>query len=372
MTAEPVAPPAPADDLPGGVLTSVGVEVQSDNEGSRWYVDPWSDRRFASVTTIIGMNTSKPWLVAWGAKLAAEYAVERHDLIAHMLAPEAGEEELPETFRAVKERDRLLAAIDHVKREGARRREAARDTGTWVHDVIEALVLDTALPVLPPEVEPFAEAFVDWHCAWNPRYIMAEATVCNRRYGYAGTADIVAYLPALDRTCLIDAKSGANLDLEMPIQLTAYAEAEEVWLPFGRKAKMPRVDMAAVLHLRPEGAKLIDVPLGGDHFSAFLRMLELTEWRDAQPKRMGRVIYPPLADGTQPPPLLEDIDMPCRAILADAGVTRLDHLTDMTGEKLLGLKGIGAKKLEAIRVALAAEGAALAGEDVLVPEQADA
>jgi hypothetical protein len=356
MTAEAVAPPAT-------ILTSVGVETRRDDEGSRWYVDPKSDEQFASVTTIIGMNTSKPWLVAWGAKLAAEYAVERHDLVDAMLAEPESERELSDVERAERARRRAVGAIDHVKREGARRRQEAAERGTWVHDVIEALVLDAPIPDVPPETQPFVDAFIDWHCEWNPTYLMAEATVCNRRHGYAGTADIVAYLPALDRTALIDAKSGANLDLEMPIQLTAYANAEEVWLPFGNTAPMPKVNMAAVLHLRPEGHKLIEVPLSGTHFSAFLRMLELTQWRDAQPRRMGKVIYPPLPDGSQPPPLLVDIDSPCLRILNEAGVTRLDHLADLTAEKLLALKGIGPAKLDQLRSLCAEHGVTLSGEE---------
>lgn len=361
MTAAPEAP------APTVVLTSVGVEVTNDDAGSRWYADPYGDGLFASVTTIIGMNTSKPWLVPWGAKLAAEYAVERHELVAQMLAcpPEQQEEEdkLPETFKAERIRKRRIAAIDHIKREGARRRDEAADKGTWVHDMVEALVLDAPLPPLPPEVEPYADAFINWHIDFNPTYLMAEATVCNRRYGYAGTADIVAYLPTLDRTALIDAKSGANLDLEMPIQLSAYERAEEVWLPMGRRAPMPKVDMAAVLHLRPEGYKLIDVPRGDEHFSAFLRMLELTNWRDGQRGRIGTVIYPPLPDGSQPPPLLEDIDFPCRKVLAEAGITRLDHVTAVTADKLLSLKGIGPAKLKDIRTCLAARELALFGDE---------
>lgn len=357
MTAQPV-------DQPTTILTSVGIEANTDEHGSRWYADPYGEDLFASVTTIIGMNTSKPWLIQWGAKLAAEYAVERHDLIVQMLAcpPDQAEDEakLPETFLRERVNKRRTAAIDHIKREGARRREEARDRGTWVHDIVEALVLDAPIPPLPPEVEPFADAFIQWHCDFNPIYLMAEATVCNRTHGYAGTGDIVAYLPTLHRTALIDAKSGENLDLEMPIQLAAYERAEEVWLPMGQRAPMPKVDMLAVLHLRPEGYKLIEVPRGEEHFSAFLRMLELTMWRDGQRGRIGTVIYPPLPDGSQPPPLLEDIDMPCRAILAEAGITRLDHLADMTSDKLLALKGIGPKKLAGIIECLGAHDARLA------------
>lgn len=360
MTAQPMT----RADVAEAILTSVGIEASKDTEGSRWYADPYSEDMFASVTTIISMNTSKPWLGAWQAKLAAEYAVERHDLIAQMLAcpPEQVEEEakLPAPFLAERVRERREGAIDHIKREANRRREAAADKGTWVHDMVEALVLDAPMPPLPPEVEPFADAFIQWHVDFSPVYLMAEGTVCNRTYGYAGTADIVAWLPTLKRTCLIDAKSGVNLDKEMPVQLTAYANAEEVWLPHGQKAPMPKVDMAAVLHLRPEGYKLLEVGLGGTHFSAFLRMLELTEWRDAQPKRFGTAIYPPLPDGSQPPPLLEDVDMPCHKLLAAEGVTRLDQLAEMTSTQLLKVKGIGKVKLAQIIECARTNGATLA------------
>lgn len=362
MTAQPVTAPARPP-----LLSSHGIEVRREGvEGSRWYCDPQTDDLYASVSTVISACTSKPWLVPWGAKLAAEYAVDRHDLVAELLRDPEPDAPLTAAARAERAAARRAAAIDHVKREAQRRREAASETGTWVHDVVEALVLDAPMPDVPPQVEPFVDAFIDWHCLWNPTYLAAEATVANPTRGYAGTLDLIAYLPALNRTFLIDAKSGANLDAYMPVQLSAYRRSSEVWLPLGRKARMPAVDALAVLHIRPQsegGARLIEVPDDESNHLVFLRMLEQLEWRDRQPKAIGRVLYPPLPDGSQPPPLLADIEVPCRAILAEAGILRLDDLAAQTEASLRALKGIGPKKVDALRECLAERGLRLAGEE---------
>lgn len=343
MSAQPVEPAA--------ILSSVGLEVRQDmSDGSRSYTDPVTDEVYLSVTTAIGATTSKPWLTRWAAKLAAECAVDNLGVV-----------------QAIMDASGRDAAVDYLKGEAGRKRDEASGRGTWLHDIVEALVLDATLPEFPddPVATAMADAFVDWHCEWNPTYLLSECTVANPSRGYAGTADLGVYLPALDRTFLLDTKTGANLDLHMPVQLAAYARATECWLPWGRKARMPQFDGIGILHVRPEGCKFIDVTdqAGDEAFGVFLRMLEQVAWRDRQPKHLGRVLYPPLPDGSQPPPLVEDVGgFPCAAILAAAGLVRVDHVADAGAEKLLSLSGIGPKKLDGIREALALLGLALDGD----------
>lgn len=327
---DPQAPAAPR--LIGPYLAEGRVR------GSATYEDPVEPGiEYHSVTTVISACTAKPWLVPWSAKLAATYAVEKFDLVS-MLITESG----------------AAAAIDHVSREAMRKREAAADVGTIVHDYVEALVRDTALPALPEGTDPdgdlakMLDAFLDWHVDFDPVYLMSEATVCNPRDGWAGTLDLIAYLPAFDQTFLIDAKSGQNLDAWMPVQLGTYASATEVWLPFGQKARMPRVDRAAVLHLRPEGYKMIPVeidpvdPTDEPPYDVFRRMLRQYAWSKSAPRRIGRPLYPPLPDGSQPPPLLEDLDdVPARGPLAAAGIRAIDHLAAFPPDKALALTGFG-------------------------------
>lgn len=326
-------------------LSSKGVDVRREGvDGSRYYSDPINGTLLQSVTTVISATTSKPWLTQWAAKLAAQAAVENLDLVAAMVA--RGQEE---------------EAVDYLKSAGKRKREEASERGTWVHDVVEAFALDTSLPEIGDDDAPYADAFVEWCIEWQPVFLGSECSVAHPGYGYAGTLDLLVRFPCFDGTpyegtWLLDAKSGANLDAYMPVQLKAYKEATEVWLPQGRKTRMPHVDHVGVLHIRPGGCKLLDVTDQADElaFHTFLRMLELLSWKDAQGGRMGKALYLPDADGNQPPPLLEDLDgVPARSALAAAGVHRLDQLESKPADELAGLSGVGPGALRAVRDLLA-------------------
>ena len=327
-------------------MSSAGVDVRREGvDGSRWYSDPETDRLLASVTTVISATTSMPWLTKWAAKLAAECAVDHHVLVA-MLLEESGRD----------------AAVDYIKGEANRARDKASELGTLVHDLVEALALDTSLPEVGDALQPFADTLVDWLCEWRPEILMSECAVASPAHGYAGTLDLVLTFPHVPGPLfqgadgrplrwLLDVKSGQRLSAYMPVQLVAYKRASEVWLPGGVKAAMPTVDRVGVLHLRPGRAQLIDVTDQADDvaFRTFLRMLELLSWKDDQGGRMGKAVYMPMPDGSQPPPLLEDLDdVPVRAVLSAAGIYRLDHLVDFGPEKALALTGFGPGALTAV------------------------
>lgn len=345
MTAQAVAPEAQI------ILTSKGVEVRQPDghEGSRWYVDPETGDLLASVTTCISSCTSKPWLVAWGAKLAAETAVDEHVQIDALLAPRPSDAELTDAQRIEVGRERRRGAVDYLKGAAARKREAASERGTWVHDVVEALVLDQPVPDVPEDVKPYLDRFIDWWCDFTPRPFMSEATVADRTAGWAGTLDLGVYFPTLGHSAVIDVKTGANLDVWMRVQLSAYRRAKVVFLPLGRVAAMPKTERAYVLHLMPDAYKMIDVTERDDEYALFLAMLRQTRWNDQQQKRLGMVVYPPLPDGSQPSPLIEDVDgIPAANKLIEAGVERVDDLFHFTARELLMLPGVGPAAIRAL------------------------
>lgn len=331
------------------LLSSKGLEVRRENnEGSRWYADPATGVELNSVTTVLGATESKPYLVNWAAKLAAEFAVEQHDLICTTLAA-AGPQ----------------AAIGLIKGAAEAQRDEARERGSFVHDIVEALILDAPLPEVAPDVAPYADQFIDWCIAWEPRFIAAEATVARPEHGWAGTCDIVAYLPCTGETWTIDAKTGKNLGADMAVQLAAYQRATEVWLPFGRKAPMPATTRTGVLHIRPGRARLIDVTEQANDtaYEQFLTRLSVLQGYDARPKRLGQVVYPLNPDGTPGSPHLEDLEgVPLWERLAQHGIVTLADLRTQTAADLLSVSGIGAKRVDAYRELLARHGYALAGE----------
>lgn len=344
-------------------MTAVGQhnDFQTD---SRWYVDPVNQRAYESVTNIIGTSISKPWLTAWAAKLAAEYAIDHHAFIG-------------ETIREVG-RD---AAVDLIKGAARRLRELKADIGSHQHDVVESLVKDKPLPSVPAhlvDAEVEGErvdhdlitdgflAFVEDH---NPTFILAEATVANTRLGYAGTLDLVVTFPMMKgRTACLDVKSGKILDVGMVAQLAAYREADEVWVDeMGNKAPMPKTDFGGILHLRPEyerGYKLYELPEDGGRALAWFTTMTAAfhGLKSFGNKPHLRALYPPLADGSQPPPMLEDTGLRCRSSLITAGHRHLDELARLTATDLIAIKGVGPKAVDDVVALLAEHGLTLEAE----------
>lgn len=328
-------------------------------DGTRSYVDELTGDRYDSVTSILAATNSKPWLTAWSAKLAAEFAVDHLRLVTDTAA-EAGRD----------------AAIDLVKRTAARKRDLKADVGSYVHTVIEAVLLDQHIPPIPDELlgqdydgEPLTPELVDAIIdgllnffgdfdITDDDVIMAEATVADPDLKVAGTLDLVITLPRTGLTPVIDTKTGANLDATWKQQLSAYRRMKMVWLPNGQRAPMPDTNARAVLHLRRDyerGYKLFcDADLDAcqrDH-EAFLRAHANFAWQHTAKSKPGTVLYPPLADGSQPPPLLEDLDgvdgfSRCRSALRKAGIRTLGDLSALTVIQAKGLNGIGPKALQA-------------------------
>lgn len=342
-------------------------------DGNHTYVHPVTGEIYPSVTSIISATNSKPFLVAWAAKLAAEWAADNHLLIGQLLEAEGRQ-----------------AAVDVIKGAAKRKREVKADTGSYVHTVVEALILDTpgGWPSIPDELvgkdydgEPLTKELVDAivdgflaFCAhFDVAFEMAEVTVCNRRKRYAGTLDlgVVIDLGVLGKLRLvIDVKTGVRLDAGMVVQQGAYSDPDnEVWLPNGQVEPLPFFEGAAVLHLRREyadGYKLwfVEQDLLVEARGAFGLMQQVHAWQQSVKARPGRVIYPPLPNGQQPLPLLEDLDgfTKARNLLIKQGHRTLTQVSALTTADLLALKGFGKASLVQTVELLAAYDLTLAGE----------
>lgn len=358
-------------------------------DGSRDYPYPPTGELLTSVTTIIGGTEAKPWLPAWAAGLTAECAVDNLDLVIRLLADEG--------------RD---AAVKHLKSESARVRDRKRDTGGYVHDMVEALILwqaspegcggELSLPLLPEylegadydglPVEDVAEwmvdGFLNWVSDWKPVFTAAEMTVYNQPLGYAGTLDINAFLPGISPTPSGYFAGGAGLDLCVDVktgrepgrvseQVSAYRRCTEARMPLGDLVPMPATDMGAVLHLRPEyrrGYRFMPVMPEDDAigWANFRASAGLVEGRRAEKAKPGKVCWPPRADGSVPQPFLDDLDGEgygrVLSPLKKAGVQDLEQLAAMTAGQLLAMKGVGGKTVDGIRLMLAEHGLHLAGE----------
>ena len=103
------------------------------------YIYPPTGEELTRVTTILDATHGKQrYLVPWSARLAAECAVDNLDVLEAVLSGRA---------LAVHSREwGRKAAVDLAKGRAEEVRDIKRDVGSYVHHVVEALVLWQASP----------------------------------------------------------------------------------------------------------------------------------------------------------------------------------------------------------------------------------
>ncbi|WP_411140286.1 hypothetical protein [Streptomyces sp. x-80] len=247
-----------------------------DTSRGRYYTDPAGGPDLVSVTNVIDTAVNKSHaLVPWGVKVTVEYALDHWQAL---------------TPRAADERAALTRDLKALHREA---KEQAADLGDRVHSAAEARVLGAPLPA-DAEVAPYIAQLDVWLTAWGvdlDQHIEAtEITVFHRRLGYAGTADLMVWLPTGPRgrreLWLVDYKTSATRSAqsvypENTLQLAALRYAETVLLPDDTDAPMPRIDRTGVLNLRAKTHALVDMPAGRAAHRAFRGALETTRWLHA-------------------------------------------------------------------------------------------
>lgn len=356
----------PLTDIP----PPLAARKREDEDGNRHYIHPVTLEEYASVTTVISATQSKPWLGPWQARLAVQWVLDNLPLLGEM--------------------DRTDFEAE-AKAAAERARDLKRDAGTYAHDVIEALLLWAASPkgtgsdiVLPdfPEhltgqfiddlpIETFADVvltgFLNFVSDHEVQFEASEMPVYNSKLKVAGTLDAIADLRLLGIYACLDFKTGKHLK-DVHEQLAMYRRMTECLLPMGQMAPMPSTDAGFVVHLRPEyprGYRLMEVSAGDDAagFNRFQRALLLHQERAVVRAKPGRVLYPPLPDGSQPPPLLADLDGEVHGRitgpLVRAGLVTLMDVAAFTEADLLAVKGFGPKTLAAVTDLLAQHGLTL-------------
>jgi hypothetical protein len=381
---------------------------QVDNEYGRTYEKPGdSDFVCQGVTGVIGDTTNKPALPVWASNIAAEAAVRQiNKLIGLMGATPLLDEN--GNFWGVSEGtpEGHTAAIKWLKGESKRLRELASEIGRHQHDILEALILDVEIPAVPDHLigveidgervdhDEISDGFLNFITDWAPEFIAAEATVCNTLHMTAGTLDFMALMPKMAPVLktlpwftewdaeqgkavsifegrdfdkrpplgIGDAKTGKNLyEKAIREQLNEYGRSDEVWLDgLGNTMEMPEVDFLAVLHIRKDfhrGYKLRLVPWDDKAHERFMYRRAVVEGGHNDTKFTGEVVYPPLPDGSQPPPLIEDVPAfgRCASALKKAGFISMADFEAQTQADLLSLTGVGPAALKAIGEQLAAK-----------------
>ncbi|MFB7278102.1 hypothetical protein ACFCZV_13420 [Streptomyces hydrogenans] len=261
-----------------------------DTSRGRYYSDPAGGPDLVSVTNVIDTAVNKSFaLVPWGVKVTVEHVLDNLDAVAD---------------RATDDRPALTRELKALHREA---KERAADLGDRVHAAAEAHVLGA--PVADDlEVRPYADQLRQWLASWGvdlgEHVVATEITCFHRRLGYAGTADLMVWLPTGPggrlELWLIDYKSSATRPAksvypENTLQLAALRYCETVLLPDDTDAPMPRIEKAGVLNLRSRSHALVPMPADRSAHRAFRGALESTRWLHAAASSYPALL-PPAAE----------------------------------------------------------------------------
>lgn len=226
--------------------------------GSRFYVHPTEKTKRPGVTSVVGM-LPKDFLKFWAAKLTAETAVENLGAVVNLALTD------PE------------GAVDYLKRAPLRNTGKAADVGTEVHDLVERLFRGEKLGKVHPDFQPYVTGAREFLDEFEPEFLHLEETVWSDTHGYAGSFDWIAKIG--DEIVIGDNKTTrSGVHAEVALQLAAYKNADYLIDADGEQTPLPKIDTGAVLHLRPEGWKVVPVTVTDDVFSVFCSLLPVLDW----------------------------------------------------------------------------------------------
>lgn len=230
-----------------------------DTDHGRKYRHPLTGEEWPSVTTILEGGVPKPGLAKWSAKEAAKCAWE----LFH--GPLNFDEQ---------------AFIKEASESYERISEEAAAKGDMVHESVERF-LNGEDDGLSPKHLVQLRRFLDIS---EYRVLHTEVTVINRRYGYAGTVDLIASTPT--GIAVIDYKTGKGVWPEAMLQVEALAGGEHILYPDGTELRMPPIDEVGVLHLRPLSwwyHRNRDLDSFDRNWKAWLGAVEVAKWRMYHP-----------------------------------------------------------------------------------------
>lgn len=271
-------------------MTSPRHAYETDN--GRYYTDPAGGPDLVSVTNVLDTSVNKTRaLMPWAVKVTLEWILDHRMEVAR---------------RAITDRDALLKELKQIHRNV---RDQASDLGTLIHKAAESRLLGAPFAVERP-VAPYLhqlEMFLSyWGVDIDKHVVAAEITCLHRRLGYAGTADLMIWLPTgEDRALelwLIDFKTSATRSAkavypENTQQLAALRYCETVLLPDDTEQPMPEIQKTGVLNLRAKSHALVEMPANRDAHKAFRGALTNALWHHAAPSS-----YPALLAPDQPVP----------------------------------------------------------------------
>ena len=252
--------------------------------GARFYVNPDDGAiKVPGVTSIVGM-LPKEFLRYWAAKMVAEEAVADPGTLVNMVLRDPS------------------AAIDHLKKAPDRNTRKAADVGTAAHDLFEKLAKNQPIGRVHPDLEPFVRHFSEFLDKAQPEYHFMEETVWSDKHEYAGSFDAYATIQG-ERVWIDNKTTRSGIHEEVGVQLAAYRFADSIIRQDGGRIPMPKADGGAVLHIRPEGWKLVPVRCDEDMFDVFLHLREIFRYeKEIKGTIVGREIFSGPEEGIETGP----------------------------------------------------------------------
>lgn len=152
--------------------------------------------------------------------------------------------------------------------EAERKGQEARERGTAVHELVEAINNGKVDEYVPEALEGYVGGYKRWLIYSEANVISAELFLTSHKYKYSGTADIIAGIDG--ELWIIDIKTSAKHQDSHGLQLKAYQQA--YYEMTGKRAKM------AVLRLTDKTAKGWQWKEYNEPFKPFLGLLSYFNW----------------------------------------------------------------------------------------------
>lgn len=244
-----------------------------DTAKGHYYKDARGER-VPGVTTIIDNGPRKKAIENWNATATAEYAVDHWAELSD-LAPAA-----------------RLKALQRARYETT---DKAKNRGTEVHKAAEQLLAGKPAQV-PEEIAGHVEAYARFLDEFKVEPVHVEFSCVSYRWGYAGTADLCAWVQVPERgrlLLLMDLKtSRSGVFGESALQLAAYRYADK-WIVEGEEIAPAEIDHCAAIHVRGDGYELVPVEAGEQEFKDFLYAQRIGQFLDRSRDLIGPAIIAP-------------------------------------------------------------------------------
>lgn len=237
-------------------LYSGEIELMFQSYGHKYTID---GKSIPSVTKILNI-ISKPALIGWAARMAAEH-------FKNQIQPGKSYDEV-----------QLITIFESAKSAHWKKKVDAGNIGTFVHNWVEDHI-NGKKPSIPVNkaLKEAVQRFLDWEKAYKVKFLLAEQQVYSKKYRYVGTLDFICRIDG--KMYIGDLKTSKGIYPEMLIQTAAYRFAREEEYPKEKYAGQVIVKVG-----KEDGALEVAVIKNGKWYSkmfmAFVAALKLSESMD--------------------------------------------------------------------------------------------